>query len=104
MKEADDDEHEFKGQYVITDPAGKDLLTDTTAFRFPTGDRFLYRMLLKFRIESPPSAGMLRVQARILRVDREDWLTQEYPIVVDVEKLSEAGQDAAEVSQRTPAE
>ena len=103
-KVADDDEHEFKGQYVIIDPAGKDLSTPTTDFRFPAGDKFLFRMLMKFRIESAMSTGMLRVQARIRRGDHEDWLTQEYPIVVDVEELSDTDHDSAEVAQRTPAE
>ncbi len=84
-EEADPWEQEYETEFRLLLPNGKITPLASTRFRFdqPLGQRPFARLSLAF--DDPPtlSAGVVKIENRIRPVGSNDWITQDYPIVVE---------------------
>lgn len=81
---------EFQSQLAfVSPPAGKEIIVGENRFAFAP-DKAFYRFVMQLVGPLPvEGAGILWVQHRVRRVGEEEWLTQEFPIVIVEETADE---------------
>lgn len=91
MKEEGDEGRQFESQFVVFSPDGAEIIkAEPKVFGFVSG-KYLTRMILRLQlvVTSFPE-GFLRIQSRIREVGKTEWLSQEYPILVEVRTTQQA--------------
>lgn len=91
MKEDGDEARQFESHFVVIRPDGAEIIkTEPKRFGFVSG-KYLTRFVLRCQltVTSFPE-GFLRIQNRVREVGKTEWLSQEYPILVEVRTMQQA--------------
>lgn len=81
-----DDNPELTYEYemaVIHPDKTENIVTSGESQMFPSDDRPLQRMVVRFKRFAPKSAGIYRFESRVRVVGEETWQRQDFPLTVE---------------------